>query len=239
MAHVTITLLTVVSARMVLLGVIFAAGLLHGFGPDHLAAITAFGTRGGNDTRRVVFFSTRFALGHAFVIAVAGLLGRFGRFLLPALWEHRAEIVSGWLLVLTGIALAAGLLTGRISLHGHSHHHTGGDHRHFHLHFLMHQNHQHGHGTFAAVLGALFALGGLRGLLAVVPIALAQTLTESLIRITAFVLGIIISMVSYGVVTQRTLTHVSGRSRRWAAVPSYIAALFCIVAGWAVLAGKV
>ena len=58
-----------------LLLAIFVAGVLHGLGPDHLAGITAFGTSGGRDARRVVFFSTRFAAGHAVVIAAFGLAG--------------------------------------------------------------------------------------------------------------------------------------------------------------------
>jgi hypothetical protein len=222
---------------MILLAAIFMAGVLHGLGPDHLAAITAFGTAGGRDAKRVVFFSTRFALGHALVIAAAGLLGKFGRLLLPALWERRFEIGSGWLLVFTGLLLIAGLMTGRISLHAHPHQHAPGPHRHFHLHWFGSQRHQHGHGTAAAALGALFALGGVRGLLAVVPIALAQTLTVSLLRIGAFVVGIVASMVCYGLFTQ----HMLGRahSPRWLHATSYCAALFCVVAGVLVIQGRI
>lgn len=222
---------------MVLLAAIFFAGVLHGLGPDHLAAITAFGSAGGRDASRVVFFSTRFALGHAAVIAAAGLLGKFGRLLLPALWEHRFEVASGWLLVLTGIALFAGLMTGRISLHAHPHQHGPAPHKHFHLHWLGSQRHAHGHGTAATVLGAMFALGGVRGLLAVVPIALAQTLAVSLLRIGAFVVGIVVAMVSYGLFTQHLIGR--GHSPRWMQATSYCAALFCVAAGVLVIQGRI
>ena len=78
---------------------IFLAGVLHGFGPDHLAAITALSAvRGG--TRRLVFFSTRFAIGHAAVIAAAGLAAHFGRGLLPQIWEARLDVAAGSLLLL-------------------------------------------------------------------------------------------------------------------------------------------
>ncbi len=226
---------------MLLLLAIFAAGVLHGIGPDHLAAITAFGTAGGRDARRVVFFSTRFALGHAVVIGAFGLAGKFGRLLLPPYWEHRFDIITGWLLILTGIILLAGLLGGRISLHAHPHHHHHADatgvHKHLHLHWIGHQQHVHAHGTFAAILGALFAIGGARGLLAIVPIALAQTLAESIIRIGAFVVGIIASMVAYGLITQTVLAR--SQSPRLLRASSYVAALFCVAAGIAVLRGLV
>ncbi len=225
---------------MLLLTAIFAAGVLHGLGPDHLAAITAFGAAGGRDARRVAFFSTRFALGHAVVIAIAGLLGKFGRLLLPPAWEHGFEAASGWLLVFTGTALLAGLLTGRISLHAHPHIHPvraqTGRHKHFHMHWLGSSVHQHTHGSFAALLGALFALGGVRGLLAVVPIALAQTVAVSLLRISAFAAGIIAAMVAYGLLAQRVLT--SGHWPRLVRASSYLVALLCLGAGVLVLQGR-
>jgi hypothetical protein len=222
---------------MLLLAAIFIAGVLHGLGPDHLAAITAFGSAGGQDTRRVVFFSTRFALGHAVVIAAAGLLGRFGRLMLPPLWEQRFDMATGGLLVVTGFVLLGGLLTGRISLHAHEHLHHPGHHKHFHLHWFGSQRHQHAHGTFAAALGALFAIGGARGLLAIVPIALANTVAGSIFRIGAFVVGIIASMVGYGVAAQHALAH--ARSPRLLRASSYLAAIFCLAAGVLVLEGRI
>ncbi len=224
---------------MLVLSAIFIAGVLHGLGPDHLAAITAFGTRGGNDTRRIVFFSTRFALGHAVVIVIAGLLAKFGRVMMPAVWEHRFDAAAGWLLVLTGVVLLLGLVTGKLSLHTHEHDHHAGHHHHLHTHFLAQQKHEHRHGAFAAALGAIFALGGVRALLIVVPVAMAHTILESVLRIAAFVLGITLAMVSYGVATQSAFHKIGRGSRAWMKASSYFAAVFCVVAGWAVLAGKI
>ncbi|MFB3815142.1 MAG: hypothetical protein ACE14L_13635 [Terriglobales bacterium] len=226
---------------MFLLGAIFIAGLLHGFGPDHLAAITAFGATGERNARRVLFFSTRFALGHAVVIAGFGVLAKFGRLVLPPAWEHAFELAAGWLLILSGVALGVGLLTGRLSLHAHPHVHQvdahSGVHKHVHLHWLRSQAHQHRHGSFAAALGALFALGGVRGLLAVVPIALADTIAVTLLRIGTFALGIIVAMVGYGLFAQRLLT--SGRSPAFARTSCYVAALFCLVAGVLLIQGRI
>jgi nickel/cobalt transporter (NicO) family protein len=215
---------------MWILGAIFVAGVLHGLGPDHLAAITAFGTRGGNDTRRVVFFSTRFAFGHAVIIVIAGMLAKFGRVMMPPIWEHRFDAAAGWLLVLTGVALLAGLISGKFSLHVHEHDHHTGHHHHLHSHLVTPQKHEHKHGTFAAALGAIFALGGVRALLIVVPVAMAHTVAESILRIGAFVIGITVAMVAYGIATQKALTTFGGGSPRWMRASSYFAAAFCIAA---------
>jgi len=48
-------------------------------------------------------------------------------------------------------------------------------------------------------------LGGARSLLVIIPVALAQTLSESLIRVSAFAIGIVISMAAYGLVASGLL----------------------------------
>ena len=219
-----------------LLALIFFAGLLHGLGPDHLAAITALSAVGGGP-RRLVFFSTRFALGHAVVIAAAGLVAHFGRDLLPERWEVCLDVAAGSLLVAAGVAMMVALMLGKIRVHAHSHEHEHGTtpHHHFHLHFFSQASHRHGHGRIAAALGALFALGGVRGLLAVVPIAVSQTLAISTLRVAAFTLGIVVAMVGYGLIAGPALRWTS----RWttsrplfaARLAAAMTSLFCIAAG--------
>jgi len=188
-----------------LLLTIFLAGILHGLGPDHLAAITAFGAVVGHDFRRVAFFSMRFAAGHAVVILAAAILAHFGRMAMPAAWERGFDISAAILLLLTGLAMFVGLITGHISVHSHEHHHGPGHHDHVHVHVTDPAQHQHGHGRLAFLLGGLFALGGARALLVIIPVALAQTMTESLVRIVAFALGIVVSMSAYGLIASGVL----------------------------------
>lgn len=222
---------------MLLLAMIFGAGVLHGFGPDHLAAITAYGAMQGRSFRRVTFFSMRFAGGHVVVICIAALLAHFGRWALPASWERGFDLFAASLLIFTGIALAIGLLTGKLSLHAHSHHHHGGDHRHFHAHFGDPVQHEHAHGRMAWLLGGLFALGGARSLLLIVPVAVAQTLTLSMLRIAAFAAGIVVAMSAYGLVAGGLLSRTAsegGNPRRQRLIfqgTTACMALFCIVAG--------
>ena len=231
-----------------LLALIFLAGVLHGLGPDHLAAITALSAVSGG-TRRLVYFSTRFALGHAAVIAAAGLAAHFGRGLLPPMWEARLDVAIGALLLLAGLAMLVALLLGKISFHSHPHSHAHAhedgapedahQHRHFHLHIFSRDSHHHGEGRLAAALGALFAFGGVRGLLAVVPIALSQTLVISALRVGAFTLGIVAAMVGYGLLAGPALRFIQSRPGSTpgtrplfgARLAAALTACFCIVAG--------
>jgi cytochrome c biogenesis protein CcdA len=213
-----------------LLALIFFAGVLHGLGPDHLAAITALSAVGGG-ARRLVFFSVRFALGHTLVIAAAGLAAHFGRDLLPAGWGARMDEIAGALLVLAGVGLLVAVLLGKLSLHAHAHAHDGSEHRHFHLHMFARASHRHGHGRLATALGALFALGGARGLLAVVPIATSETLAISALRIAAFTAGIAAAMVAYGLLASPALRWSEARSLGSARLAAVMTSLFCIVAG--------
>src|SRR3954465_3596179 len=97
--------------------ILFSLGFIHGVGPDHLAAITAYGAAAGRDFRRIVFFAIRFAPGHAIGPAGAGLLAKFGSMYLPERIETSFEIGAGALLVLTGVILLAMLIAGKIKVH--------------------------------------------------------------------------------------------------------------------------
>jgi hypothetical protein len=136
------------------------------------------------------------------------------------------------------------LVAGKIKVHTHHHHHSGETHHHFHLHMISLQKHEHAHGTLAVGLGALFAMGGARSLVTVLPIAFGHTLAESMFRVAAFSLGIIASMVAYAWATQFALSRISRYANsdahhRWIMLASaYGVALFCIVAGAITVQGQ-
>ena len=74
-------------------------------------------------------------------------------------------------------------------------------------------------------------------MLLIVPVALAETLTLSLIRVAAFTLGIVVSMAAYGLVAGRVLERAETASitaRRQElifAITTSAIALFCVIAG--------
>lgn len=221
-----------------LLALIFLAGMVHGLGPDHLAAITALNAASGSDSRRLLFFSTRFALGHAAVLALAGLATYYFRVSLPAGWEHGFELATGWLLIVSGAALLLGMASGRLTVHSHAHEHADGAHRHFHAHLFAAREHRHAHGKLAATLGGLFALSGTRSLLAVVPAALATTAVVSFFRVGVFSAGIVAGMLAYGLVAGRAFGRLEGKSGLAPARAAFaLSGALCLAAGIAGVAG--
>jgi hypothetical protein len=155
---------------------------------------------------------------------------------LPAHIERMFEVGAGGLLVIFGILLLIALLSGVIRVHTHEHVHDHSVHGHFHFHWSGLEKHEHLHGNMApVVLGGLFALGGARSLIIALPVALAPTLLESLIRVMAFAAGIVFSMVAYAYLTQRGLQLLTNRaghySHRILLGSAYVIALFCVVAG--------
>ena len=186
----------------------------------------------------------RFALGHALVLGIAGVVAKFGSMMLPERWETRFDLIAATLLGLTEVILLTGLLTGVIKLHTHHHHHDHSVHHHFHLHMFNVKKHEpsahpHVHGSTAVGLGALFAMGGARSLLFVVPIALAPTVAGSLIRVAVFCCGIVASMAAYGWLTQIALMKLERfadgtHNRKIMLVSAYVVAFFCIFASCSV-----
>ena len=228
-----------------LLALIFLAGVLHGLGPDHLAAISALSAARGSDSHRLLFFSTRFALGHATVLGVAGVATHFLRLSMPAAWEHGFEMATGWLLIASGAAMLLALAAGGLTVHSHPHQHSDGAHHHFHAHLFGAREHRHSHGKLAATLGGLFALSGTRSLLAVVPAALAPTALISFLRIGIFTAGIVAGMAAYGLVAGGALSRLerpagapaSGGGLAAARAAFLLSGGLCLAAGIAGVAG--
>lgn len=221
---------------MFLLIFVFFLGIIHGLGPDHLAAITVFGSRGGRQAHRLAWFAIRFALGHAVVIAIAGISAKLGKSLMSAWWEAKFDIAGGAFLITTGLALMIGLMTGKFHDYMHEQHEHSSGRAHFlHFHLPRRQSAQHSHGRFALLLGAFFAMGGFRALLAVAPIALASGLGQSILRIALFTSGIVASMLAYGLLSGSILQRLEdahgAMGRMWVNASGYAVGIFSVIAG--------
>lgn len=210
---------------MIFLWTMFVAGFLHGFGPDHLAAIAALTSRERNlqlnplnplnhlnqlnqggvsppsAKARMVWLGVRFALGHAvtllFLWGVVWWLGRE----LPATWQVRLEQLGGVVLVFLGGWLLATVFRRNVMFHTHAHtHEQAGQlrtHEHLHLHVIRaHNSHRHPH--FDWLAGGLMGFSGARALLTALPLVLAGSAAVVLTRAMAFGLGILVSMALAG-----------------------------------------
>ncbi|AKU92316.1 Nickel transporter UreH [Vulgatibacter incomptus] len=172
---------------------LFGLGVLHGVGADHLAALGTIAAKRGS-LREALLVALRFGAGHAGVLAVgAGLCLLLG-LAIPEAFERVAEISGGGVVALLG-ALAVIEATGVVRIHSHAHG-VHDEHAHPHVHVGMEHRHAgHGHRHGATLVGALMAVSGLRGLLALVPAAAQRSPVVLGGSVLAFGVGVVVSMV--------------------------------------------
>jgi nickel/cobalt exporter len=220
----------------VLTGSMLALGFLHGLGADHLMAIAALSLAtplGPARYARAFGLAVRFAVGHAVLLAVgAGLVLFFG-WQIPVRFEQGGELVGGLLLIALGLIVGWMALSGRLYVH--SHVHEAGDqgaHRHWHLHWGRQHSHRASlHTVLPGVLGAVFAVSGLRALILSLPLwsaaGGANHFWSLLFLVTIFALGILMSMSLFGIVLAHTLAdrRMTGRVARFSAAATALGSL--------------
>lgn len=211
---------------MFILLALFAAGVLHGLGPDHLAAIAALVGRGAEarpSRRQLAGVGLRFGLGHvATLMLLAGAAWALGRNL-PEHWQRGLEQAGGIVLVFLGGWVLAELFRCGVSVHSHAHTHRHGviehEHEHPHLHFGSREHGAHAHPHLAWLVGGLTGFSGARSLLAALPVVVAGSPDSgsagtALARALAFGAGIVVSMAAAGWLASAVAT-------RWARTPAY------------------
>jgi nickel/cobalt exporter len=196
-----------------------ALGFLHGLGADHLMAIAALSVHRGRGTRTVALrqpfeVAVRFAVGHAVLLFVGAAAVLVLGWQIPEIVEHSGERVGGAVLIAMGFftlwVVASERLYGHSHEHGHQLAHASAEHVHWHFHFGRREAHPspqaHSHG--AGVLGAVFAVSGLRALTLLAPALHGQaspSLTTLLYLVLVFAVGILLSMSLFGIVLSRVL----------------------------------
>jgi hypothetical protein len=220
----------------VLTGSMLALGFLHGLGADHLMAIAALSLAtplGPARYARAFGLAVRFAVGHAVLLAVgAGLVLFFG-WQIPVRFEQSGEFAGGCLLIALG--LIVGWLTVSRRLYVHAHVHDAGEQR-AHSHWHLHVGRQHSHRPpihtmLPGVLGAVFAVSGLRALVLSLPLwnagGGADHFWSLLFLVTIFALGILISMSLFGIVLAHALAdrRMTGHVARFSAAATAIGSL--------------
>jgi nickel/cobalt exporter len=193
-----------------------ALGFFHGLGADHLMAIAALSVRAPDDEGRRTHpmrIALGFALGHALLLLLGSAVVVVLGWQIPVLLERTGEVVGGVLL----IALGAFSLWVAFSqqLYGHTHTHGHAGHTHWHLHLGRRSRHGSGdHSHVPGILGAVFAVSGLRALTMMAPFGdavaggLAASILTLLYTIAVFAVGIVISMSLFGVVLSRVIGSV-------------------------------
>jgi nickel/cobalt transporter (NicO) family protein len=199
---------------MILTAYAFGLGFLHGLGPDHLMAIAtlSFTSRGHAHAHRPHPFrvAVEFALGHALLLLVGAVLVLVVGWQIPALVEQAGEVIGGALLIALGVLTIVVARGSRF--YGHTHEHGEPGHSHWHVHFGhpgRHTPDRHSH--LPGVLGAVFAISGLRALTMMAPfeISAGDGLGGSLMMVVwlvaIFGVGIVVSMSIFGIVLSRVI----------------------------------
>jgi nickel/cobalt exporter len=215
-------------------GSVLALGFLHGLGADHLMAIAALSLAtplGPARYARAFGLALKFAVGHALLLALgAGLVLYFG-WQIPARFEQGGEFVGGCLLIALGLVVGWLTVSGRVYVHTHVH--DSGDRAHSHWHLHVGRQHSHRpsiHSVLPGVLGAVFAVSGLRALILSLPLWSAPDgghLGTLLLLVTTFALGILMSMSLFGIVLAHLLAdrRMTGQLARFSAAATAVGSL--------------
>jgi nickel/cobalt transporter (NicO) family protein len=195
-----------------------ALGFLHGLGADHLMAIASLAikprTTAGPSRPTPFDVAVRFALGHAVLLMAGSALVLLVGWQIPEVVEQGGERLGGVILIAMGCftlwVAAADRLYGHSHGHEHGDHHHSAPHVHWHFHFGRRDRHpasgEHAHG--AGVLGAVFAVSGLRALTLLAPTLhgnAAGSLVTLIYLVAVFAVGILLSMSIFGIVLTRLL----------------------------------
>jgi nickel/cobalt exporter len=210
-----------------------ALGFLHGLGADHLMAIAALSLAtplGPARYGRAFWLAVRFAIGHALLLGIGAALVLFFGWQIPARFEQGGEFIGGCLLIVLGLAGGWLAYSGRLYAHSHAHPASGaGLHSHWHLHFGKQHSHRPAiHTAVPGLIGAVFAISGLRALILSLPLWNSSNAFSTLLfLVTLFAIGILASMSLFGIVLAHTLAdrRMTGHVTRVAAAATALGSL--------------
>jgi nickel/cobalt exporter len=189
-----------------------ALGLLHGLGADHLMAIAALSVGSPATFTRMRTFrvALSFAFGHAMLLAAGTTLVVIAGWTIPILVDRVGEIAGGCILIALGLAGLWMAVTRRF--YGHVHPQTSAlasglpARWHLHLGSGKHDPQSHRHSPLPALLGAVFAISGLRAVTLLTPLgAHSGSFVALLGLILIFAIGILLSMSLFGIVLAGSL----------------------------------
>ncbi len=187
-------------------------GILHSFGPDHLAAVSTFVSQ-RRRLRPALGVSLRWGGAHLISVLLLGLLISALAAPLPTRWEPYAEFAAGWVLLCVGMVSLRRNLQAR-KLHFHSHRHGALVHAHWHSH-AHGEEHLDSHAV--AFTGLVHGLAGAVPAIALFPLAVIRSPWLMGAYLAVFGFGVILGMAGYCLALSGLLRHLSERHlRRWA-----------------------
>lgn len=166
----------------------FAAGVLHAFDPDHLAAVSGLS---GGDGKRSVGFALHWGLGHGLAVLIIALAVMVFGAAVPEAFSAAAESAVAWMLILIGA------------------------HTFYHLWQQHYRGRVYGgHRRNAALVGLVHGSAGSAPLLALIPAAQYTSAAWGLLHVLLFNTGLLLAMVGVGAALRRGLAVAAKRDGR-------------------------
>ena len=177
---------------------IFWYGVLHAFGPDHLAAIADFSI--GKDAKKTMLITFLFAIGHGATLFLFVKLLHY--YPIAESITGYGDLISSAVIIGMGVYLLFLVMTDRIQLRLHSHNGKK------HTHIWFGKEHSHEEETVRASafsLGALMGMGGVRGML--VTLGMLEGGTINVTMVLAFIAGVMVVFSAFGLVILYINSH--------------------------------
>jgi hypothetical protein len=173
-----------------------------------IAALSVGSPAAATTRARTFRVAVGFAVGHAALLACGSVLVIVAGWTIPEIMERLGELAGGWMLIALGAAGLWMAITQRV--YGHAHPHGASLQSHWHLHVGSRAHHPlpQQHSFVPTLVGAVFAISGLRALTLLTPFggqASQASLLALLGLVIVFALGILLSMSLFGIVLAGTL----------------------------------
>ena len=194
----------------------FGLGLLHALDADHIMAVSSLAFTNGKDKkswsgRGMVWFCTRWAAGHGTILLSLVILLVFAKIELPTIVPYLAEKLIGCLLIGIGLWIAWNVFSNSITLEVHTHKHDSNDEV-VHMHLTTPGTTQHNHQPI--LIGMTHGLCGQRTVLAIIPATSEANAYLGIAYVLVFCLGVIVSMMLFGLFFGRFQNWVAGASQQ-------------------------
>jgi len=194
----------------------FGLGLLHALDADHIMAVSSLATS-HNDRkkswsgRKMLWFCTRWAMGHGAILLALAFLFIFAKIELPTIIPYLAEKLVGCLLIGIGLWIGWNIYKNSISLEVHTHK-DDSDNDVVHMHLTTPGVNQHNHQPI--LVGMTHGLAGSAPVLAIIPATSQSNALFGIAYVLVFCLGVIFSMMLFGLFFGRFQNWVAGASQK-------------------------
>ena len=174
----------------------FSLGLLHALDADHIMAVSLLASRTRRMKSRAAIllltlgYCIRWSIGHGITLIALSALLLFSSIELPAIVPQLAEKLVGVFLLVLGVVVVHQAVRDRVRLH--FHHHGGISH----VHLTRGSSASHSHQP--VLLGVVHGLAGSAPVLAILPLVGGDKAVVGLVYLCLFSLGVMISMVVFG-----------------------------------------